>query len=325
MIEIDGAKGEGGGQVLRSSLSLAMVTGQPVTLSNIRAGRGKPGLLRQHLTGVRASAEICDAVVQGDVLGSTRVVFTPGAVRAGDYRFNIGSAGSTSLVLQTLLPALLVADAPSTLSIEGGTHNSGSPPFSFLERSFAPHVGLQLELVRWGFYPAGGGQLRATITPGRYAIDRVERGPIREVHAHAAISAISHRIGHGTLGVFKHALDLDRDHIHFHQVPDPVGPGLACWLEARFDSGTAIFTAFGERRANDGLADVALAQLRAWEAEDVPVDEHLADQLMLPLALFGGRLRTGPLSLHSRTNLQVIDRFLPGRLRDAGGGLIVAG
>lgn len=325
MIHIDGAMGEGGGQVLRTSLSLSMVTGQPVTLTNIRAGRGKPGLLRQHLTCVRAAAEVCGATLEGDTLGSSRVVFAPGAVRPGAYRFAIGSAGSTSLVLQTLLPALLLAEAPSEITIEGGTHNSAAPPFPFLRGVFAPHVGLELALERWGFYPAGGGAIRASITPGRTPIDRVERGPILEVHAHAAISGISHRIGHGALGAFKHALELDRDHIHFHQVSDPVGPGFVVWIEAKFAGGTEVFTAFGERRRAEDVAEIALAEFAAWKALDVPVGEHLADQLLIPLALYGGRFRTGPLSLHAQTNLSVIERFLPGRVRLGEGGVVSGG
>ncbi len=315
MIEIDGSMGEGGGQVLRTSLALSMVTGQPVTLTRIRAGRGKPGLLRQHLTGVRAAAEVSSARVEGAELGSGRVVFVPGAPRAGDYRFAIGSAGSTSLVLQTVLPALLVADGPSTVTVEGGTHNSASPPFPFLQRTFSPHVGLEPVLHRWGFYPAGGGVLEGRITPDRSPVRLLERGPLTAVHAHVAISGLAHRIGHGTLGALKHALGLEREQLHFHQVPEPIGPGFVAWIEAEFARGVEVFTAFGEKRRNEDLAEVALAAFTAWKALDVPVSEHLADQLLIPLALFGGAIRTGPLSLHARTNVAVIDRFLPGRLR----------
>jgi RNA 3'-terminal phosphate cyclase (ATP) len=315
MITIDGSMGEGGGQVLRTSLALAIVTGQPFDLANVRAGRSKPGLLRQHLACVRAAAAISGAEVVGDSLGSTRVIFEPGQARAGDWRFEIGSAGSASLVLQTVLPPLLLAESPSTVTVEGGTHNSAAPPFAFLRDVFAPHVNLDVSLLRWGFYPAGGGAIRAVITPGGRKIERMERGPIRELHAHVAVSGISHRVGHGALGAFRQALGLDKDKLHFHQVPDPRGPGFVAWLEARFDGGAEVFTAFGERRETDGVAQSAIAELRAWEEQDVPVGEHLADQLLLPVALFGGCFRTGPLSQHARTNIQVIDRFLPGRLR----------
>ncbi len=327
MIRIDGSLGEGGGQVLRSSLALSVVTGAGFELTKVRAGRARPGLLRQHLTCVRAAAEICGAEVEGAELGSQRVVFLPGPARAGDYRFAIGSAGSASLVLQTVLPPLLLQEQPSTVSVSGGTHNSAAPPFHFLREAFAPHVGLELDLIKWGFYPAGGGEVRARVLPGARPVRITERGPLRELHGHAAISAISHKIGHGALGVFKHHLGLERGQLHFHQAPEPVGPGFACWLEARFDGGAEVFTAFGEKRNTEDIALRAVEEFQAWQAQDVPVGEHLADQLLIPLALFGGSVRAGPLSLHARTNLEIIERFLPGRLRvvAAGEGVVVEG
>lgn len=313
MIELDGRMGEGGGQVLRSALSLSAVTGQAFRLTNIRAGRGKPGLLRQHLTCVRAATAVCGGTAVGDTLGSQELLFEPAAVRAGDWRFSIGSAGSASLVLQTIVPPLLLAPGPSTLVVEGGTHNSAAPPFDFLADVFGPHVGLEVELLRWGFYPAGGGELRARVTPGARPVAAMSRGPV-VVHAHAATSGISHRLGHRALGVMKHALGLEREQIHFHQVPQPVGPGFACWIEARFAEGREVFTTFGERRVEpEQLAEEALAEFAQWQELDVPVGEHLADQLLLPMAMFGGSMRTGPLSLHARTNIEVIERFLPAR------------
>jgi RNA 3'-terminal phosphate cyclase (ATP) len=170
MIELDGSVGEGGGQILRTSLALSMCTGQPVTLNNIRAKRAKPGLMRQHLTCVDAAREVSGAQVQGAELGSQSLAFEPGRVRAGDYRFNVGTAGSCTLVLQTVWPALLLAGERSTLTLQGGTHNPMAPPFHFLERSFAPLVrrlgaGVSLTLRRHGFYPAGGGEMQATVEP----------------------------------------------------------------------------------------------------------------------------------------------------------------
>lgn len=132
MIALDGAQGEGGGQILRSALSLSMITGQPFTITSIRAGRAKPGLLRQHLTAVKAAAEICRATVEGAELGSQRLVFRPGTVRGGEYRFAIGSAGSCTLVLQTVLPALWFADGPSRVEVSGGTDNPSAPPAVFI-------------------------------------------------------------------------------------------------------------------------------------------------------------------------------------------------
>jgi RNA 3'-terminal phosphate cyclase (ATP) len=136
MILIDGSIGEGGGQILRTALGLSMVTGQPFRIEKIRAGRDKPGLLRQHLTAVNAAATVCGASVEGAVISSRELSFTPGNVKAGEYTFSIGSAGSTTLVLQTVLPALLTADGPSSLTLEGGTHNPHAPPIDFLEKAF---------------------------------------------------------------------------------------------------------------------------------------------------------------------------------------------
>ena len=185
MIEIDGSQGEGGGQVLRTSLALSMVSGSPFRIQNIRAGRKKPGLMRQHLTSVNAAAEVCQARVQGNELGSLELEFFPGTVRPGNYHFSVGTAGSTTLVCQTVLPALMTASAPSTLTLEGGTHNPFAPPFDFLERVFAPVVetmGPKIDLMieRYGFYPAGGGKVQLRIEPveSLAPIDLTERGEI---------------------------------------------------------------------------------------------------------------------------------------------------
>src|SRR5262245_42204365 len=156
LLHIDGSIG--GGQILRSSLALSALTGRPFVIDQIRKKRERPGLMRQHLTAVRAAAQICAAEVMGGELGSTRVGFRPGKVRAGSYRFSVGSAGSAGLVLQTVLPPLMAADAPSELVFEGGTHNPLAPPYPFLDRVFFPllarmGVGVERELVRAGFYP----------------------------------------------------------------------------------------------------------------------------------------------------------------------------
>src|SRR5262245_60443308 len=167
---IDGSQGEGGGQILRTALALSLVTGAPFRVEKIRAGRQKPGLLRQHLTAVTAAVEIGGAAVEGATLGSRELSFRPGSVRPGAYRFAVGTAGSAALVLQTVLPALLTATGPSTVVVEGGTHNPHAPPFDFLALAFLPLLArmgarAQATLDRPGFYPAGGGQLTVEITP----------------------------------------------------------------------------------------------------------------------------------------------------------------
>ena len=162
MIRIDGAKGEGGGQMLRTSLALSLLTSQPFQMENVRAGQERPGLLRQHLAAVLAAVEIGDAEVEGAQLGSQALSFAPKTIKNGNYRFVIGTAGSGTLVLQTVLPALMLASGPSTVTIEGGTHNQSAPPFDFLDRTFLPFIRrmgpeVKLSLDRYGFYPAGGG------------------------------------------------------------------------------------------------------------------------------------------------------------------------
>ncbi|EBB9800321.1 RNA 3'-phosphate cyclase, partial [Salmonella enterica subsp. enterica serovar Typhimurium var. 5-] len=170
IIALDGAQGEGGGQILRSALSLSMITGQPFEMSGIRAGRAKPGLLRQHLTAVRAATEICGAQVNGDELGSQQLRFTPGPIRGGEYRFAIGSAGSCMLVLQTVLPALWFADGSSRVEVHGGTHNQAAPSADFICRVWEPllarmGISQRTTLIKHGFYPAGGGAAATVVEP----------------------------------------------------------------------------------------------------------------------------------------------------------------
>ena len=170
MVAIDGSFGEGGGQILRSSLALAMVTGTPFRIENIRANRDNPGLARQHLTAVESAAALCGACVEGAELRSRQLTFTPGRVTPGDYAFSVGSAGSTTLVLQTVLPALLIGSQPSTLTLEGGTHNPFAPPLDFLEKAFIPVINrmgpkIDVALERPGFAPRGGGRFIVTIEP----------------------------------------------------------------------------------------------------------------------------------------------------------------
>ena len=319
MIRIDGAMGEGGGQVIRSSLSLSMLTGEPVLLENIRAGRDKPGLLRQHLTALRAAAEISGATVEGDALRSGRVRFTPGRIRPGRYRFSIGSAGSAALVLQTILPALMLADAPSEIAVEGGTHNGKSPPYEFLAEAFLPllsRMGPQvtLELVRHGFYPAGGGRMVARITPSPTLspielLEVGERGPISVC---ALVSALPRGVGQREVAQIKEALELPWQRTEVVLVEEPRGPGNAVLIRLPCASLTEVFTGFGSRRCTaEEVARALVAEVEAYIRTGAPVGEHLADQLLLPMVLAGGgRFCTGPLSLHATTNIEVIGRFL---------------
>lgn len=320
MITIDGSQGEGGGQILRTSLSLSLVTGKPFRMTRIRAGRKKPGLLRQHLAGVNAAREIGGAAVEGATLGSGELTLTPGAVTPGEYRFAVGSAGSATLVFQTVLPALMLADKPSRLTLEGGTHNPMAPPFDFLEKTFLPllrRMGpkVSLELERPGFFPAGGGLFRATIEPVQQLtpIDLPERGPIRAMRARVLISKIPDRVARRELQVISRKLGLPKEACAVETISNSPGPGNAILIELESEHVTEIVSGFGERGVKaEWVANKAVKEARDYLKLNVPVGEHLADQLLLPLALAGGgSFQTGPLSRHSLTNIETIKAFLP--------------
>jgi RNA 3'-terminal phosphate cyclase (ATP) len=318
MLYIDGSFGEGGGQVLRTALGLSLATGTPFRIDNIRAGRGRPGLLRQHLTAVRTAATVGRAEVVGDTLGSRALTFVPRALVAGDHHASIGSAGSAMLVVQAVLPALLAADAPSRLVVEGGTHNPSAPPFDFVARTFLPILArmgasVRVTLDRPGFYPAGGGRVLVEVAPAKLApLELVERGAVRAIRARAVVSAVPTSVAHRELRVLAERFGLDREALICEDVPRPVGPGNVVFVEVECEHVTEVFTAFGQKGVTS--EDVARAvgdEAQAWIDTGMPVGEHLADQLLIPLALArGGRFRTGPVTLHTTTNAEIIGRFL---------------
>jgi len=318
-IHIDGSQGEGGGQILRSSLALSMVTKKPFRISRIRAGRAKPGLLRQHLTGVNAAATISGAKVTGASLGSTELTFEPsGTIKGSAYHFPIGSAGGTMLVVQAILPALLHADGPSSVIIEGGTHNTAAPSFEFVERTLIPVLNLagariSIRLERHGFYPAGGGRVVLAVEPVSEArpLSLLTRGERQSIHATAIVSQLSRAIAEREIAVLCERLGIDAANTTITSVPEAKGPGNAALVELRYEQCTEVFCAFGELGKGAEVVARELADdVRAYIAATHPVGEHLADQLMVPLAvLAGGRFATGSLSSHARTNLDVLDSF----------------
>jgi RNA 3'-terminal phosphate cyclase (ATP) len=323
MRTIDGSQGEGGGQILRTSLALSLVTGQPFRLDNIRAGRQKAGLLRQHLTAVEAAATVGSAEVVGAALGSTTLEFRPKEVRAGDYRFAVGTAGSATLVFQTVLPPLMTCEGSSTLTLEGGTHNPFAPPFDFLVNCFVPLIQrmgprIELELRRPGLFPAGGGKFHARIEPVKSlkCFDLLERGPIRQQRARALISRIPTHVADRELAVVRERLGWRQEECTVESVANPVGPGNALLLEIEAQEVAGVFTGFGERgRSAEAVAGEACASAKTWLEAKVPADEHLADQLLIPMALAaGGSFRTVKPTLHSRTNADIIGHFLPVRI-----------
>lgn len=318
MIEIDGQAG--GGQLLRTALALSLCTGEAFTMTGIRARRERPGLLRQHLTAVEAASAVGDAVVDGAITGSTELRFAPKGIRAGDHRWTIGTAGSTTLVLQTVLPALWMHGVAARLTIEGGTHNPLAPTADFVDEAFLPLMGRMgldgdFRLGGHGFYPAGGGSiafdLRASGKPSPLHLP--QRGEILERHARAILSAIPLGVGERELDVARRRLGLVEGEVSVRQVKPPIGPGNALSIRLRAEHSTAVFTGFGIKRVSaEHVAEEASKAAQAWLAADVAVDEHLADQLLLPMALAGeGSFSTTLPSDHARSNAALIEKFLP--------------
>ncbi|MCA1564556.1 MAG: RNA 3'-terminal phosphate cyclase [Acidobacteria bacterium] len=326
MITIDGSHGEGGGQIIRTSLALSLITGKPFRIYNVRARREKPGLQRQHLTAVRAAAAVGGAQVEGAGLGATAFTFHPGAVTPGDYAFPIGTAGSATLVLQTILPPLMIAPAPSTLVFEGGTHNVHAPPYEFIVKTFLPLVNrmgarVTTELVRYGFYPPGGGRFHARVEPAGTLrpLDLLTRGEIRARRARALVVKLPPAIGERELAVVSEQLGWGAragDELRVETSQNASSPGNVLTLEIESEHLTEVFTGVGERGVRaETVAERAAGEARAYLDTGAPVGEHLADQLLIPFALAGGgSYATGQPSLHTTTNIEVIKMFLDVRI-----------
>jgi len=319
-IDVHGSDGEGGGQILRSALALSLVTGRPFTIRDIRGGRQRPGLLRQHLTAVEAARAIGGAKVEGAKMRSSEVAFTPGRVVPGQYHFTVGTAGSAVLVLQTILPALLMASGPSSLILEGGTHNPAAPPFDFLDRTYlaalrAMGAKVHATLDRPGFYPAGGGRFTVEVEPipKLQPIVWLKRDAQGAKRARVLISEMPTSIAQRELRTLSRGLGWTDDLLRLDQLTHQRGPGNVVQIEVEGAPVPEIITTFARRgvRAEE-VAKEAIKAYRQYLASEAPVGEHLADQLLLPLALAGGgRFRTSRPSGHTRTNMAVISRFLP--------------
>ncbi|MBI1920781.1 MAG: RNA 3'-phosphate cyclase [Geobacter sp.] len=325
MVDIDGSYGEGGGQVLRTALSLSCITGRPFRIHNIRKGRQKPGLMPQHLVSVHAAQRIAAAEVAGDFKGSQELSFAPGRVTAGDFNFDIGTAGSVSLVLQTIIPPLLLAGKRSTVTLRGGTHVPFSPCFNYLSEVFAPMLArlcgnIRLSIGSHGFYPKGGGEVRCVIEPttGFRGLQLTERDPISAISGSSAVARlpldIAERQRQAALEVLHRelaervpvAIDLLEAQSH--------GPGTFIFLRADYGELRTGFTALGARgKPAETVGHEASAELVTHHATGAPVDPHLADQLVLYLAMADSKseFATSRISLHLLTNLWVAARFLP--------------
>ena len=323
---IDGAQGEGGGQIVRSSLALALVTGKSVAIENIRAGREKPGLMRQHLTAVQAAVAVSGGAVTGAEIGSRSLTFTPQPTRAAKYQFSVGTAGSATLVLQTVLPALLLADGPSELILEGGTHNQWAPPFDFLQRALVPLINrmgpqVTVALERHGFYPAGGGRFSVAIEPclSLAGFELLKRGPLSGRHACALVANLPDHIAAREVERILEKLTWDESCGAFDRVVAH-GPGNVVFVEISSEHVTEVFTAFGRTGTSaEKVADEVVRQARDYLSTDVPIGPYLADQIMLPLGISvwqasgskpGSAFRTLPLTRHSTTHIEILRQFL---------------
>ncbi len=326
VIDIDGSQGEGGGQILRSALSLSMCTGKPVQISQIRAKRPKPGLMRQHLVCVQTAQAISGATVDGAELGSTALRFVPGTAQAGEYSFAIGTAGSCMLVMQTVLPALMQTKAPSVLKLSGGTHNPMAPTWHFIARAFAPllaRMGVTLEgkLLRHGFYPAGGGEVELCITPaseGLSPFELLERGKHKAAFGECLVPGLSRRIADRELEALGQTLGWTAEQLSVMPSRQNEGPGNALMATLAHEHVTEVFTSFGEKEVtSEKVARLLAKEVSAYMESQAPVGPHLADQLALPMALAvqasgkPGAYATSEMTEHTWTNLDVIRRFLP--------------
>jgi RNA 3'-terminal phosphate cyclase (ATP) len=325
LVELDGSAGEGGGQILRTALSLAAITNTPFRIKNIRAGRAKPGLLRQHLTCVEAMKTICNAEVEGGEIGSKTLTFSPREIRAGQYRFSIGSAGSATLVLQTVLPALLVANAESTVEIEGGTHNGMAPPFHFIEHAFVPLLArmgatVSVRLSRYGFFPAGGGKIATSIRPVTtwHAPALHTRGAHVGVEAVSVVANVPGHVAARELQVLRSRIEMDESACRIETVANSAGPGNILMVTDRYEHVAELISEIGERGvAAEAVAMRAAEALLRYRKSSAPVGEYLADQLLIPyaLAVLNGAPPSGFTAIvaspHARTNAEVIEKFLP--------------
>ena len=317
---IDGSTGEGGGQILRTSLALACITGKSLHIENIRAARRNPGLAKQHLAAVQAACQICDVQCHGAVISSKVLYFQPGLIRGGDFHFDIGSAGSASLVIQTILPALFLADKPSTVTVTGGTHNPWAPPFDFLCETFLQAIataGFQAScrLIKHGFFPAGGGKIAFDIQPWQQKPGQVINicQPMQDpqVYARIYIAKLPAHIAQRQEKLFLQS-DLNIQNIEHIEVTNSVGAGN-CVMIRLCASRTAVFTAFGMKgRPSEQVVSEVVSLAKDFLASGAAIDRFLADQLLIYMAITqAGCYTTNELSTHLQTNMEIIKKFLP--------------
>lgn len=338
-VTIDGSYGEGGGQILRSSVALSALTGKPLHIFNIRSKRKTPGLQPQHLTAVRIAASICDAEVEGARIRSMELRFVPTNLRNGSFLVDVSadqpSAGSGILVLQTVFPALLFAGGKSSIRIvRCGTHVPLSPSYDDFVSVFLPTVRRMgafghLKLIKAGWFPKGGGELEAIVQPVEkplQPINLTERGKLKRVLVLSAFSNLKRSIAvrqanQAVRRLFEMGFHQNEIEVDIRELPSP-SEGTITLILAECESVTASFSAWGELgKPAEKVADEAVDKFARYWKSKAPVDNHLADQLVLFMALSSGRsvIKTSELTKHTITNIAVIEKFLPVRFEVQGG------
>jgi RNA 3'-terminal phosphate cyclase (ATP) len=329
MIELDGAMGEGGGQILRTSLALSLLTKKPFHLRNIRAKRSKPGLQAQHLSSVQAASAVGQGKLRGASLGSTDLFFEPGEVSAGAYHFRIGTAGATSLVLHTVYLPLALAAGPSTVTIEGGTHVKASPCFHFLQSTWRGYMatlglGVELRMLRPGFFPRGGGLIEARLAGDwKPTVDltlrvrqeqHAERDDCGKPVIYSAVAGLPESIARRQAERAYQELKRNKLKADVQYETWDGGPGTMLAVELPTRPVPTLFFGLGERgKPAERVADEAVKQVLAFVRAKPPgIDAHSADQILLPLAVSPGaaEFRVAEITQHLLTNIATIGQFL---------------
>jgi RNA 3'-terminal phosphate cyclase (ATP) len=323
VLTLDGSQGEGGGQIVRTALTLSTITGTAIRIKNIRGGRSPHGLRAQHVTAIRAAADICGAAVSGADVGSGEITFEPGGPgRAGDYEWAVGTAGSVTLVLQTVLLPLVLAEGTSTVKVHGGTHVPSSPSGHYLRDVYMPvllSLGANVEIYMdtYGWMPEGGGTISAYVQ-GRArlsGLDMRQRGPVERVIGTAVgcnlPSHIPQRMANRAVNLLGVSLQVPLDIRPVRTRSISTGAGL--FLAAEYTNGRGGFGMLGRKgMPSEVVAEKAITALLDFDASGAAVDRHLADQLVVPLALAEGEsiVSTDAITPHLLTNTAVVRAFL---------------
>jgi len=331
LIEIDGSYGEGGGQILRTALSLSAILQKPFSIHHIRSKRKNPGLQAQHLEAVEALARITEAQTEGVKFGSQKITFLPQKILPGNYQFEVKTAGSTLLLFQAMFLPLLMAQRPSRVTLVGGTHVLWSPPFHYLSEVLLPTlepmgISIDATIEKWGFYPRGGGKIQLKINPAHQLkpIRLTDRGSLRRIRGLSAISNLPRHIAERqkdqVMKKIQKELNMDAEINILYDAPSN-GPGSFLFLLAEYEKTIAGFSSLGQRgKPAEKVADEAVVDLKDYLSSDGCIDPHLADQLVPFMAMTKGNssFTTTRMTNHLLTNLWIISHFLQGKVEKQG-------